>query len=501
METAAEAYFGVSASELTLEQAAVLAAIINAPGNYNPDTNMENLENRYAYVINAMYEEGYITEAERDEALDNFPEIKKRKVSEKYKGPTGYLIRAVQEELLALGFTEAEIEGGGLRIVSTFDKKAQASAVKAVKDEAPTTGMEGVRIGLAAVEPGTGEFIAMYGGADYLEDQFNNATMASQQAGSTFKPFGLAAATEDEIGLDTLWPGNSPTEIAGYEVNNYGDNSYGEQVTLLKGTEQSINTVYVSVENETGVQPVQDAALRAGIPEDTKGLGLEDPNLTFVLGTASPHTVDVAQSYATFAARGERAATTTILSVSATDGSVLYERTEEPRAGVRREHRGCRQLRPPECREQRHGWTRPGPGPAGGGQDRVDRRVPVGMVRRVRPAAGVRRQLQQERQERQRPVPVGRGWAGPVLRQWLSGTRVDGLHDRRPGRYPGRGVRGPGGSALGRRWVQPDADPDADPDAHPDADPDADAHPDPDAHPDADAGAPDAGADPGAPDA
>ena len=277
-----------------------------------------------------MYEEGYITQAERDEALDNFPEIKKRKVSEKYKGPTGYLIRAVQEELLALGFTEAEIEGGGLRIVSTFDKKAQASAVKAVKDEAPTTGMDGVRIGLAAVEPGTGEFIAMYGGADYLEDQFNNATMASQQAGSTFKPFGLAAATEDEIGLDTLWPGNSPTEIAGYEVNNYGDNSYGEQVTLLKGTEQSINTAYVAVENETGVQPVQDAALRAGIPQDTKGLGLEDPNLTFVLGTASPHTVDVAQSYATFAARGERAATTTIRSVSATDGTVLYERTEEP---------------------------------------------------------------------------------------------------------------------------------------------------------------------------
>ncbi|HYN57438.1 MAG TPA: transglycosylase domain-containing protein, partial [Motilibacterales bacterium] len=284
VETAAEAYFGVSASELTLEQSAVLAAIINAPGRFNPDTNMENLEQRYAYVLNAMYEEGYITEKERDEALDNFPEIKKRKESEKYAGTTGYLIRSVQDELLTLGFTEAEIEGGGLRIVSTFDKKAQASAVKAVKEQAPTTGMEGVRIGLAAVAPATGEFVAMYGGADYLEDQFNNATMASQQAGSTFKPFGLAAATEDEIGLDTLWPGNSPTEVAGYEVNNYADNSYGDQVSLLTGTEQSINTVYVSVENETGVEAVQQAALRAGIPEDTVGLNLEEPNLTFVLG-------------------------------------------------------------------------------------------------------------------------------------------------------------------------------------------------------------------------
>ena len=116
----------------------------------------------------------------------------------------------MEEELLELGFTEAEIAGGGLRIVSTFDKEAQASAVKAVKEQAPTTGMEGVRIGLAAVEPVTGEFVAMYGGANYLEDQFNNATMASQQAGSTFKPFGLAAATEDRIGLDTLWPGTRP---------------------------------------------------------------------------------------------------------------------------------------------------------------------------------------------------------------------------------------------------------------------------------------------------
>ncbi len=330
VETAAEAYFGVSASELTLEQSAVLAAIINSPGNFNPDTNMDNLEQRYAYVLNGMYDEGYITEKERDEALDNFPEIKKRKVSEKYKGPTGYLIRSVQEELVALGFAEAEIEGGGLRIVSTFDKKAQASAVKAVKDQAPTTGMEGVRIGLAAVEPLTGEFVAMYGGADYLQDQFNNATMASQQAGSTFKPFGLAAATEDKIGLDTLWPGNSPTEVSGYKVNNYGNNSYGDQVSLLKGTEESINTVYVSVENETGVEPVQDAALRAGIPKDTIGLNLDEPNLTFVLGTASTHTVDIAQSYATFAARGERASTTTIRSVSTTDGAVLYERTDDP---------------------------------------------------------------------------------------------------------------------------------------------------------------------------
>ncbi len=325
VETASEEYFGISASDLTLEQSAVLAAIINAPGNYNPETNMDALQDRYAYVLNAMFEEGYITAEERDAALDNFPEIDERKDSERYAGPDGFLIRSVQDELVALGFSEEEIDGGGLRIVSTFERQAQKAAVAAVKDQAPTTGMEGVRIGLTAVEPGTGEVVAMYGGADYLEDSFNNATQARYQGGSTFKPFGLVAATDDGIGLDSLWPGNSPTTVANYEVNNYGNNSYGAAVTLLRGTEQSINTVYVSVENETGVPPVQEAALAAGVPADSPGW---TDDLTFVLGTTSVHTIDITRAYATFAARGERAPTTTIRSVASPDGSELYERPD-----------------------------------------------------------------------------------------------------------------------------------------------------------------------------
>ena len=329
VQTAAEAYFGVDAKDLTLEQSAVLAAIINSPGAYNPDTNLEALQERYGYVLGAMLEEGYITQDEYDDAIDNFPEIKKRKTSERYKGPKGYLIKAVEQQLGELGFTEEEIYAGGLRITSTFDREAQRAAQDAVADQAPTSNADGVRIGLAAVQPGTGEVVAMYGGADYLTDSLNNATQAIQQAGSTFKPFGLAAATEDEIGLDSLWPGNSGTEVDGFKVNNFGNNSYGQYVTLLKGTEQSINTVYVSVESETGVAAARDAALRAGIPENTVGWE-ESDNLTFVLGTASPHTIDIATAYATFAARGERVdGTTTIIEVKGANGGLLYEHTNE----------------------------------------------------------------------------------------------------------------------------------------------------------------------------
>ncbi len=329
IQTAAEAYFQTDAEDLTLEQGAVLAAIINSPGQFNPDNNPERLRGRYAYVLEGMVSEGWLDADELDSALDDFPEIAERRADQKFGGPTGHLLRMVQDELASMGFTEAEVEGGGLRIVTTFDRQAQEAAVAAVDAQGPKTGTDGLRIGLAAVEPITGEVVALYGGADYLENQLNNATQAISQAGSTFKPFGLAAAVEDGIGLDSLWPGNSPHTVAGYEIVNYADNSYGELITLLKGTEQSVNTVYVELTDEVGAETVKDAAIRAGIPEDAYGFD-DETDLTFVLGTDSPHTIDVATAYATFASRGQRAAPTVIRRVGTAEGGLLYERENRP---------------------------------------------------------------------------------------------------------------------------------------------------------------------------
>lgn len=329
IETAAEAYFGVQAKDLTLEQSAVLAAILNGPGTYNPDDpeGLARLQDRYLYVLSGMLSSGWITQAQYDEAAESFPEIDKRKTSQRYAGPQGFLLRAVQDEMKARGFTQEQIDAGGLRVTTTFDKKAQEAATNAIKQQAPTTNMKGVRIGLSAVEPRTGAIRAMYGGADYLADSYNNATQARYQAGSTFKPFGLVAAFEDGIGLNSYWPGNNGTVVQGYTVNNYGNNSYGNAVSLLFGTEQSVNTVFVSVEAETGVDPVRAAAMSAGIPESTPGMDNRD--LTFVLGTASPHTVDTAYAYSTFAARGVRSdSPTTLEQVRTSENDVLYARSD-----------------------------------------------------------------------------------------------------------------------------------------------------------------------------
>ena len=326
IETASEAYFGVPAQELSLAQGAVLASIINAPGQFNPDSHRDRLEERYAYVLDGMLAEGWITQKQHDKAIDHFPRIVKRKTSPRFGGSTGHLIAAVEKELDERGFTEEQIDTGGLRIVTTFDRDAQAAAVRAVEEAGPTTGTKGLRIGLASVDPGTGEVVALYGGADYLEDSLNNATQAIQQAGSTFKPFALVAAVEAGIGLQSQWPGNSPHTTGGWTFQNFGNTSYGSSISLQRATDNSVNSAYVEVAQAVGVPAVHDAAIRAGIPAATAGFqSTDDP--TLVLGTASPHTLDIASAYATLAAGGVHRSPAMIRSVELADGTKVYKRS------------------------------------------------------------------------------------------------------------------------------------------------------------------------------
>jgi membrane peptidoglycan carboxypeptidase len=322
IEAASIAYFGVPVSEIDVAQGAVLASIIKSPSGLAPESNPAGLEARWNYVLDGMVEQGWLTPKERKK-LD-FPKIKKQKARDRLSGQTGFLLTMVEQQLQAQGFDDTEIQRGGLRITSTFDRSAQRAATAAVKSQGPKSGTSGLRIGLAAVRPGSGEVVAIYGGANFIDDQINNATRQFAQAGSTFKPFALAAATEKDVPLDSTWNGNSPATVDGYTFANYGDKSYGD-VTLLKATENSINSAYVEMESSIGVQSVADAAVRAGIPQDTPGLNLDKLDLTFVLGTASPSGLDMANAYATFADRGTRATTTVVTKVIGPNGGLLYE--------------------------------------------------------------------------------------------------------------------------------------------------------------------------------
>jgi membrane peptidoglycan carboxypeptidase len=326
IEVASQQYFGRSVSDLDLGQAAALAAIIRSPGNYDPadPDNLARLEGRWTYVLDGMVEKGWITPAQKADA--EFPTFKTKKASNRFGGTNGYLLESVRQALVAQGITEDELNRGGYRVVSTFDKAAQRSAVKAVEAEAPTSGTKGLRIGLVAVKPGTGEVVAMYGGKDFLTSPINNATQALGQAGSTFKPFALAAGVEDGVPLDSMWNGDSGITIDGYKVNNYGDRSWGE-ITLLKGTEQSVNSVYVGLSQQVGYDKVVDAATRAGIPEDAAGLTAVR---SVALGVASPHVIDIAGAYATFAARGLQTENVMIKEVRGPNGGVIFALDPSP---------------------------------------------------------------------------------------------------------------------------------------------------------------------------
>jgi membrane peptidoglycan carboxypeptidase len=325
VQTASQQYFNRTVDQLSVSQAVVIASLLRSPGLYDPAFNKENrprLENRFAYVVKGMVEKGWLTEKEA--AKLKIPYIAPRATSGSLSGPKGHIIEAVRKELIKFGFTEDQIMVGGLVVKTTIVQQAQQAAVDAVNKQGPTKAPANLHIGLVAIRPGTGEIIAMYGGKDYLTRQLNDATQAIAQAGSTFKPFALIAALQQEIPLTSMWNGDSPQTFddAGkpYPVANYGFEGWG-QISLLKATASSVNTVFVPLGIQVGPENVVEAARRAGIPESVAMM----PTPSVVLGVASPKVIDVANAYATFAANGIYAKPYLISQVIGSNNGVLYE--------------------------------------------------------------------------------------------------------------------------------------------------------------------------------
>jgi membrane peptidoglycan carboxypeptidase len=326
VSTAAQVYFNRSVGQLTIAQDAVIAAILNSPGYYDPQSvnGLKRLKLRFSYVINEMVKAHWLTKTQA--AKQKFPFIEPRTIGGSLGGPKGYVISWVQHELLNLGFTEQQIQVGGLVVKTTIDKTAQQAAVDAVAKRTPANAPANLRIALVAIRPGTGEITALYGGQDYLKQQLNNATQATAQAGSSFKPFALVAALEQGISLQSVWNGSSPAVFydAGaqknYSVFNYGGEQF-PKVSLADATAHSVNTVYVPLGIKVGPDKVIDVARRAGIPESVQMLAT--PSVT--LGVASPHVVDVAAAYATFAAQGVYAKPFIVKEVLGANQGVLYE--------------------------------------------------------------------------------------------------------------------------------------------------------------------------------
>jgi len=339
IQTAARAYFHVDAANLNVAQGALLASVIRGPAFYDPALGPKQTANataRVTYVLDGMVTEGWLSPAER--AKTSFPKVYPQ-AKKSTAGTIGYITSQVRNELAnKLGLTASDIDRGGLRIVTTISKQAQAAAVKAVADNMPSEkDAPNLHVGLAAIRPGDGAIVAMYGGKDYSTVQLNDATQATMQAGSTFKVFGLLAALQKDISTKTLFDGHSPQYFPQFvdrqnprgRVKNFGDFN-GEQfgtIDLRKATAHSVNTVFAQLniklaDGGTKASGVMDAAILAGVPKNTPGLGT---NMSNILGTASPRVIDMANAYATIAAQGEKATPYIISKVTSADGSIDYK--------------------------------------------------------------------------------------------------------------------------------------------------------------------------------
>jgi membrane peptidoglycan carboxypeptidase len=301
IQAAARAYFGKDVGDLTVAEGAYLAAVIQQPSRFADPKGADLLaaKARWQSVINAMGQTGALTA--QQVAAQKFPELTAPKKPFVLKGQARYMLEQVTAELNRRGYSDEEINSGGLRVVTTFDKKLMAAAARAVKDTLPDGTSSKVRTGLAAVDPATGEIVAFYGG-DPDRYQYDNAFSAKVMAGSTFKAYTLAAALNNGLSLSTVVNGNSPLRVASAKeaVPNDGGRSYGP-IDLVRATQNSVNTAFVDLGQKVGLDKVAKTAEAAGIPADQLTQRIYP---TFPLGVSSVSAVQNASGFSTFANKG-----------------------------------------------------------------------------------------------------------------------------------------------------------------------------------------------------
>ena len=314
IEAAAERYFDKSATELTLAEAALLAALPKAPSRLDPTVNLDAARARAAQVLAAMEEAGYITATEHAEALADPAEPVADTSDPNATSNWGHAFD------MALAEAQRLVPGDipDLIIRTTLDPALARAANETVERVLSEQG-EAAHAGEAAIVllAPDGAIRAFAGGRDYRDSQFNRAVQARRQPGSAFKPIVFAAALE--AGYDpssAVW--DEPVDLEGWTPQNFSG-SYRGLVTLQEALKRSINTVAVQVADEVGIGRIVEMGHRLGIRSDLPELP------AIALGAAEVNLVELTAAYSVFANDGERREPYFILSITNSRGDVLYE--------------------------------------------------------------------------------------------------------------------------------------------------------------------------------
>ncbi len=311
VEAAAQRYFNKSARSVTIAEAAMLAGLVQAPSRLAPNRNPDLAEKRAQLVVAAMADQGFITQAAAKTALTAPAEVPERVGAGSVNYAADYVMDVLDD---FIGAVE-----GDVTVLTSIDSKLQASAEATLVDALSAQGAklnasQGAVVSLAP----DGAIRALIGGRDYTKSQFNRATAARRQPGSSFKPFVYLTALEKGMTPDTIRD-DAPVSIKGWEPENYSRN-YRGPVTLATAMQHSLNTVAARLIQEVTPKEVIRTAQRLGI---TSAL---QPNLSLALGTSEVTPLEMTAAYATFANGGQSVLPYVIREVRQTNGKVVYAR-------------------------------------------------------------------------------------------------------------------------------------------------------------------------------
>jgi 1A family penicillin-binding protein len=324
VQAASQRYFGKNVQDINLAEATILAALPQAPTRYSPfGSNKDLLIGRQQYILDVMVEQGYISEAEAEEAKTTELEFTTQFTDIEAPHFVMYV-----KELLTDKYGERVVEEGGLKVITTLDYDKQKIAEEIIAEQVPKneSRYNAENASLVAIDTKTGQILTMVGSRNYFDDEIDgqvNVSIRDRQPGSSFKPMAYVTAFEKGFSPDTMLF-DLKTDFGDYSPSNY-DGAERGPLSMRTALAGSLNIPAVKTLYLAGVSNVLETAHELGYTT------LNDPDrygLSLVLGGGEVKLLEHVAAYAVLAREGIRHPSTPILKVEDKEGKVLEEYKE-----------------------------------------------------------------------------------------------------------------------------------------------------------------------------